>query len=158
MVLANAQVNSPINQAEKVKSELIGIWGIFKDKHPDGWGSFNPPYEYLEFKDGNKYNRTYLHRKGNTTFFGTYEVVNDSLIIFHESVGTDGIHKGLLKADTARLYSIKSDLIELWEDWDRILWKSVKKWGHKKKYRPLIKEEKEKIEAVRTKLMNDYTL
>jgi hypothetical protein len=46
--------------------------------------------------------------------------------------------------------------MELWEDWDRILWKSSKKWGHKKKYRPLTIQEKENLQAVTTKLMNEY--
>lgn len=140
----------------KKSSDLTGVWGMFKDKHPDGWGSHNPPYEYLEFTPDNKYSRTYLHRKGNGIIFGTYELVNDSLLVFHESIGTDGINKGPVKADTARLYSLRSDRMELWEDWDRVLWKSVKKWGHKKKYRPLTTEEKENLQAVTIKLLNNY--
>jgi hypothetical protein len=130
---------------------------MFKDKHPDGWGSFNPPYMYFELMGDNKYNRIWLHRKGNSIIFGEYEVANDSLIIFHESVWTNGIEKGKFRADTVRLYSVKSDLMEIWEDWDRILWKSIKKWGHKQKYRPLTKGEKEKLEASKTQLIRDYS-
>jgi hypothetical protein len=154
-VISNGQT---IDSNNNVKNKLIGIWGMFKDKHPDGWGSFNPPYMYLEFMEDNKYNRILLSKKGNGILFGTYEVVGDSLIIFHESIGTDGIHKALNKANTVRLYSIKSDLMEIWEDWDRILRKSIKKWGHKQRYRPLTEEEKEKLEAVKTQLMNNYSL
>ncbi len=154
-VVANGQPN---NSDNNVKNELTGIWGMFKDKHPDGWGSFNPPYMYVEFTGDNKYNRIWLHRKGNSMIFGEYDVVGDSLIIFHESVGTNGIEKGIVKADTVKLSSIKSDLLEIWEDWDRILWKSIKKWGHKQKYRPLTNVEKEELVAVKTQLMNDYSL
>jgi hypothetical protein len=39
-----------------------------------------------------------------------------------------------------------------------ILWKGVKKWGHKQKYRPLTAVEKEKVGAVKQKLMTDYAL
>ncbi len=138
------------------RNDLVGVWGMFKDKHPDGWGSHNPPYEYLEFTQDNKYFRTYLHKKGNGIIIGTYELVHDSLLVFHESTGFDGTHTGPVKADTARLYSLRSDLMELWEDWDRIFWKSSKKWGHKKKYRPLTIQEKENLQAVTTKLMNEY--
>ena len=137
---------------------MIGTWGMFKDKHPDGWGSFNPPYMYFEFTADNKYNRIWLHRKGNSIIFGEYEIANNSLIIFHHSTWTNGMEKEKIRADTVRLYSVKSDLLEIWEDWDRILWKSVKKWGHKQKYRPLMNEEKEKLVAVKTQLMSDYSL
>lgn len=154
-VIANGQTNAP---TDNIKNEMLGIWGMHKDKHPDGWGSFNPPYMYLEFKENNKYERIYLNNKGNSILFGTYELTNDSLIIFHESIITDGIHEGLFKADTVRLYSLKSDLMELWEDWDRILWKSTKKWGHKQKYRPLTKEEMDNLEFAKTRLMFDYDL
>jgi hypothetical protein len=140
------------------KNELIGVWGMFKDKHPDGWGSFNPPNMYFEFMENNKYNRIFLHKKGNSMFFGTYELVNDSTIMFHESIGTNGTHKGSIKSNTVKLYSINSRSMELWEDWDRILWKSVKKFGHKQKYRRLTVEEMEKLEAARTQLMTDYSL
>jgi hypothetical protein len=146
------------NSNSNAKSELIGIWGMFKDKHPDGWGSFNPPHMYLEFMEDNKYSRIWLHRKGNSMIFGEYDVVGDSLIIFHESIGTNGVEKGTVKGDTVKLYSIKSDLMEIWEDWDRILWKSIKKWGHKQKYRPLTNVEKEKLLAVKAQLMTDYSL
>jgi hypothetical protein len=146
------------NSSNNVKSELIGMWGMFKDKHPDGWGSFNPPYMYFEFMEDNKYSRIWLHRKWNSMIFGEYNVVGDSLIVFQESVGTNGIEKGLIKADTVKLYSIKSDLMEIREDWRRILWKSIKKWGHKQKNRPLTNLEKEKLLAVKTQLMTDYSL
>ncbi|MBK5278425.1 MAG: hypothetical protein JJE09_06145 [Bacteroidia bacterium] len=141
-----------------VKNELIGVWGMYKDKHPDGGGSFDPPYMYIEFTENNKYNRIFLHKKINSMYFGTYELVNDSLIMFHESIGTSGTHKGLIKANTVRLYSLNGGFMELWEDWDRILWKSVKKFGHKQKYRQLTGEEIKKLEAVKTQLMTDYSL
>ena len=145
------------NSNTTVENELIGTWGMFKDKHPDGWGSFNPPYMYFEFMENNKYNRIWLHRKGNSMIFGEYDVVADSLIIFRESIGTNGLEKGIVKGDTVKLHSINSDLLEIWEDWDRILWKSIKKWGHKQKYRPLTKGEMEKLQVVKTQLMNDYS-
>jgi hypothetical protein len=153
------QVCAQTNKSnDSVQNKLIGIWGMYKDKHPDGWGSFNPPYMYFEFKEDNSYNRIFIRRKTNSIFFGTYQVVNDSLIIFDESIGTNGIEKGPINANTVRLYTIQSDLMELWEDWDRILWKGVKKWGHKQKYRPLTAVEKEKVGAVKQKLMTDYAL
>jgi hypothetical protein len=150
-----AQTQSANGQGNK---EIIGIWGMFKDRHPDGWGSWRPPYEYLEFKESGKYSRTYINKKGNTIMLGSYKVIDSSIIIFYENTATDGIRKQAFPIDTARLYSVKADVIEIWEDWDRIFWKKDKKWGHKKKYRPLTQEEKQKIELVTTKIINDYTL
>jgi hypothetical protein len=131
---------------------------MYKDRHPDGWGSFDPPYQYIEFLTDNKYNKIFIQKKENIIFFGTYEVIKDSLIVFHESTGTDGISKGPVQTDTVRLYSLKAGVLEIWADWDRILWKSIKKFGHKKKYRPLTEAEKEKIEAIKTQLMDGYEL
>lgn len=76
-VVVNGQTS---NSNTTVEDELIGTWGMFKDKHPDGWGSFNPPYMYFEFIENNKYNRIWLHRKGNSMIFGEYNIANDSLI------------------------------------------------------------------------------
>jgi hypothetical protein len=146
------------NSNNNIKNELIGVWGMYKDKHPDGWGSWDPPHQFLEFMPDNKYNKIFIQKKENIIFFGTYEVIKDSIIVFHESTGTDGIHIGPVQADTVRLYSLKAGVLEIWADWDRVLWKSVKKFGHKKKYRPLTIAEKEKIELIKTKLMDDYTL
>lgn len=142
--------------SEATTGKLVGIWGMFKDRHPDGWGTFNPPYMYFEFKEGNQYNRIWLHRKGNSMVFGEYEVVGDSLIVFHESMGTNGKDKGKVRQNTVKLQSVQSDLLEIWEDWDRVLGKRVKKFGHKQKYRPLTIPEKEKLVAAKTQLMNDY--
>jgi hypothetical protein len=91
---ASGQANNSHN------NELIGLWGMYKDRHPDGWGSFDPPHQYIEFMPDNKYNKIFIQRKENVIFFGTYEVIKDSLIVFHESTGTDGIHKGPVQADT----------------------------------------------------------
>ena len=150
---ANGQTD---NSQNNIKDELIGLWGMYKDRHPDGWGSFDPPHLYIEFLTDNKYNKIFIQKKENIIFFGTYEVIKDSLIVFHESTGTDGISKGPVQADTVRLYSLKAGVLEIWSDWDRILCKSIKKFGHKKKYRHLTEAEKEKIEAVKTQLMKDY--
>jgi hypothetical protein len=49
-------------------------------------------------------------------------------------------------------------VLEIWADWDRVLWKSIKKFGHKKKYRQPTQAQMEKIETVKTKLMKDYAL
>jgi hypothetical protein len=158
-ILATVSVNGQVgNSQNKVEADLIGVWGMFKDKHPDGWGNFKTPYMYLEFTQDHKYNRIWLHNKGNSMAFGTYELAGDSLIIFHESIGTNGIEKGVFKGHTVKLYSIKSDLMEIWEDWDRVLSKRIKKWGHEQKYRRLTKEELENLEAARNKLLEGYAL
>ncbi|HEY3387060.1 MAG TPA: hypothetical protein VGK46_11155 [Saprospiraceae bacterium] len=144
------------HSSNPVQDQLTGMWGMFKDKHPDGWGSFDPPYMYVEFRDDSTYSRIWLHKKGNSMVFGKYEVAGDSLLVFHESVVTNGKEKGIVKANTVKLYRIKRDVMEIWEDWDRVLSKRIKKWGHKQKYRPLTDDEKKKIATVKTQLMKDY--
>jgi hypothetical protein len=139
------------------KKDLIGIWGMFKDRHPDGWGSWNPPYEYLKFKEDSSYVRIYLAKKGNALIFGYYEIVNDS-IKFYDNVATDGFTKAKFASSTSKLHSLGDSVMELWEDWDRILSKRIKKCGHKKKYRQLTKDEEKTLEAVTTKLTSDYLL
>lgn len=142
-VKSNAQSQNLNNQK---KTELVGVWAMFNERHPDGWKTWKKPYEYLEFKEDGKFIRTYLLKKMNYAVVGTYELSIDSLIIFHGSVATDGTRTVAVPEFTSRLYSIKNDELELWEDWKRILWKSTKKMGHKKRLRPLTVKEKENLE------------
>ena len=128
------------------KTDLIGVWAMFNERHPDGWKTWEKPFEYLEFKEDGKFIRTYLLKKMNYAVLGTYELSNDSLIIFHESVATDGKRTVGVPKFISRLYSIKRNELELWEDWKRILWKSTKKMGHKKRFRPLTIAEKQNVE------------
>src|SRR5688500_3578833 len=94
---ANGQTNNAHN---KTKDELIGLRGMYKDMHPDGWGSVDTTYEYNEYMLDNRYNRILIEKKENIIFFGNYEVIKDSIIVFHESTGPDGTNKGPVQADT----------------------------------------------------------
>jgi hypothetical protein len=141
--IKNAQSQNLNNQK---KTALIGVWAMFNERHPDGWNTWKKPFEYLEFKEDGKFTRTYLLKKMNYAVVGTYELSNDSLIIFHASVATDGKRTVGVPEFISRLYSIRNDELELWEDWKRILWKSTKKMGHKKRFRPLTIKEKENLE------------
>jgi hypothetical protein len=142
-VMVNAQSQ---NLNTQLKTDLIGVWAMFNERHPDGWKTWKKPYEYLEFKEDGKFIRTYLLKKMNYAVLGTYELSNDSLIIFHASVATDGKRTVGVPEFISKLYSVKNDELELWEDWKRILWKSTKKMGHKKRFRPLTIKEKENLE------------
>jgi hypothetical protein len=128
------------------QTALIGVWAMFNERHPDGWKTWKKPFEYLEFKEDGKFIRTYLLKKMNYAVLGTYKLSNDSLIIFHASVATDGKRTVGVPEFISRLYVIKNDELELWEDWKRILWNSTKKMGHKKRFRPLTIKEKENLE------------
>src|SRR5260221_2957006 len=90
-VLFNRNLSGQTQDPNKEKKRLIGIWGMFKDRHPAGWASWNPPYRYIEFMEDGKYYRTHLFRGEKTLIFGTYETVKDSLLVFHESEFTDSI-------------------------------------------------------------------
>ena len=142
-IKSNAQLQ---NSNSSKQTALIGVWAMFNERHPDGWKTWKKPYEYLEFREDGKYIRTILFKRINYAVLGNYEISNDSLIIFHAGVATDGKRTQGVPEFISRLYSIKSDELELWEDWKRIIWKSTKKMGHKKKFRPLTMEENKKLE------------
>jgi hypothetical protein len=146
-----------INAQSNLRSKaIIGVWAMYHDFHPNGWGTWKKPYEYLEFKEDGKFTRTILLKKANYIIMGNYEVNNDSLIVFHESNATNGIGTAIIPSLTSRLFSVRNDELELWEDWQRILWKSIKKMGHKKKFRPLTLSEKENLELRSAKILKEF--
>ncbi len=151
--LYRTTVNAQSNPKSKA---IIGVWAMYHDFHPNGWGTWKKPYEYLEFKEGGQYTRSILFKKENYIIMGNYEIKNDSLIIFHESNATNGIGTAIIPSSTARLFSVRNDELELWEDWQRIIWKSIKKMGHKKKFRPLTISEKENLELRSTKILKEF--
>jgi hypothetical protein len=147
------QINAQSNSKSKA---IIGVWAMYHDFNPNGWGTWKKPFEYLEFREDGKFTRTILFKKANYIIMGNYEINNDSLIVFHESNATNGIGTAIIPSLTSRLFSVRNDELELWEDWQRILWKSIKKMGHKKKFRPLTPSEKENLELRSAKILKDF--
>jgi hypothetical protein len=148
---------SPIYLYSQINSEIIGNWGMFKDKHPDGWGSFNPPYEYIEFKVNGEYIRTFIQRKhGPVIMFGTYEIIGDTLIVFNEGIGFDGSNIGNVKSRFSKLFNIKEEILELHEDWYSLFRKKLRQYRHKKKFRRLTTEEQEILNSETSYLLKLY--
>jgi hypothetical protein len=139
------------------KEKLTGLWGMYFDRHPDGWGKHKPPYEYLQFKEDGKYVRIYLSESGDFINLGSYAVESDGTIRFSQNVGTNGVHYGTFEDQTSKVFSLSGEKLELWEDWKRILWKGTKVLGHKKRFRMVTTEEKQKAEQITSKLLAEYS-
>ncbi len=140
-----------------IPKEISGIWGMYKDKHPEGWGTFNPPYYYLILNDDATYKRIYLLKKQQTLIFGTFELTTDSLLVFHESKATDGTYKGPFPADTAKFKGIHDNILEIHGHHYTWLRKRKKPWKHRMKFRRLEPLEQVHMTNAITSLENQYS-
>lgn len=110
---------------------------MYKDKHPDGWGKFEPPYYYLILNEDGTYQKAYFLKKDQTVIFGTYELQTDSLLVFNESIGTNGTNKGKVVSDTVKFIGIQDNVLKINSHWHGWLSKKVKRWKHRMEFRPL---------------------
>lgn len=155
IILIGLHSNKAHAQSQQdISSHLIGTWVIYKESHPDGGGT-PKPYEYLEFKTDGTYTRTYITRKSKSMVLGRYKTSNDT-ISFYDNVATDGTMKARYFSDIEKLESFKADELILLSDWKRIVSRGVKKFGHKRRFRPLTAPEKKEWEALTTKIVTDF--
>jgi hypothetical protein len=135
---------------------IVGEWGMHRDRHPDGWGRHNPPYMYFTFDNKNNYTRTFLHKKYPSLIIGTYELQNDSLLILNNRVLTNGEEKWKIPSDTLLLYEFEQEEMQLRQDWDRIWSKKIIRWRHKMYFRYLTDKEKIRRDKSRNFLLEKY--
>lgn len=136
---------------------IVGAWAMFKDKHPDGWGNFHTPYYYYRFNEDSTFNRFYLGRSDQTVVFGKYEMLGDSLIVFHESTATNGRQVAFEGQDTVRVFGIHNGKLEIHEHWYTLLRGRRRPFKHRKYFRPTTDTEQRRLERIYTRIMNDFT-
>ena len=154
-IVTNAQTSNPYHQ---IKDEIVGIWGITEEKHIGKWIPYTNPQHFIEFTESNRFSKTYVQDTDSIIFLGNFKFMNDSVLVLYDVFATDGRGSGPQESDTIKLHTLGNGVLEIWEDWERILWrKGVKKWGHKKRYRRLTEDEKADIQAVKAKILSNYS-
>lgn len=138
-------------------NELQGQWGMFKDRHPDGWGNWTPPYLYYHFNSDSTYYQTILRRKGNSLIHGKYRVLGDSMIVFYDSNGIFENTIGKIKdEDTIKLNYLDNKHLELHIHWYTLFGKKKKPWKWRMKFRPLNEAESKTLNATNAELLKRY--
>ena len=141
---------------ERNTSELVGTWGLYKSKHPDGTANYPKPTYFIKFNPNGTYTQAYIQKRGSAILFGDYKIVGDTLVVFETMKGTNGFTNFKQEADTVKLTQISNNQLEVHRHWYSFWTKKRKPYHNQIRFRPVSDDELEKFNTTYSKLINDY--